>query len=483
MSLWLADPPHVLKARFHALLRPFDIAALLDVPFGDFFYWTYRVPPSRRYTTFYIEKHSGAPRRIDAPELNIKILQQKLNQVLRAVYVPKRCVHGFVPGRSVLTNAQAHAGRRHVFNIDLRDFFPSINFGRVRGMFMGKPYRLPPKVATVLANLCCFDRRLPQGAPTSPVVSNMICARMDSQILGLAYRHRCTYTRYADDMTFSTSRRPFPAEMATLNDLGQVAVGAELRGIIEGNGFRVHPEKIWLRGRDRRQEVTGLTVNVEPNVRRRYVNQIRAMLHAAGKYGLPSAQSEREQRYDHKHRAPWNDPPSFERALQGKIEYLGMVRGHACPKYLKMLDDLGRLAPHLFIIRGTPRERLLRRYRALLTSPNHQARGYQLQALFEEGARPGRAGRGGISATPDRGGICPGTPSLRGRTLAPRFPASHPTTARGSEGHVQAPYESHPRPRIQPRHGPVDEQVERHEKRAVHRHPARDEIVVPVHHS
>lgn len=387
MSLWLADPPDVLKARFRALQRPLDIAALLDVDFDDLFYWTYRTPPSRQYTSFEIRKHSGAQRRIDAPTTNIKILQQKLNQVLRAVYAPKPCVHGFVPGRSVKTNADQHKGRRYVFNIDLKDFFPSINFGRVRGMFMGKPYGLPPRVATVLAHLCCFERRLPQGAPTSPVISNMICARMDSQILGLAYEHRCTYTRYADDMTFSTSRQTFPAALAPVNKFNQVAVGADLRAIIEGNGFEIHPEKIWLRRRDERQEVTGLTVNVEPNVRRRYMNQIRAMLHAGLKHGLPAAQLEHDRRYSRKHRAPWRKPPPFEKVLQGKIEYLGMVRGQACPRYLKMLDELSRMAPNLDIRRGTPRERLFKRYDALTAASDPHARGYQLQALLNDTMR------------------------------------------------------------------------------------------------
>ena len=199
-----------LSIAFYSLRSPSDVAELLEVKYNDFLYWLYRLPANQRYTPFLIKKRSGSSRLIEAPTRSIKILQQKLNQVLQTVYRPKRCVHGFVEQCSVKTNALCHVRRRYVFNIDIKDFFPSINFGRVRGMFMAKPYNLSPKVATVLAQLCCFNGRLPQGAPTSPTVSNMICAKMDSQLQQLSASHRCTYTRYADDMTFSTSRRSSP---------------------------------------------------------------------------------------------------------------------------------------------------------------------------------------------------------------------------------------------------------------------------------
>lgn len=384
MSFQLISPPDVLRSRFLALRTPEEIANLLEVKYSDFVYWIYRTPSVRRYTAFQIRKKSGAPREIEAPSTNVKILQQKLNQVLQAVYQPKRCVHGFVPGRSVKTNALQHIGRRYLLTIDLSDFFPSINFGRVRGMFMAKPYNLPQKVATVLAHLCCFNRRLLQGAPTSPVVSNMICAQMDSQLQRLAAANRCTYTRYADDMSFSTSRRSFPTAIAVVNDLNQVEPGSALRDIINNNGFVIHPEKIWLRRQDRRQEVTGVTVNVLPNLPRRFTNQIRAMLHAWEKYGLEAAQTDFEAKHDHKHRSPWTKDPPFQHVVKGKIEYLGMIKGQESSTYLRFLDWLGRLAPDLTGGRGTPRELLLRRYDALGVSGDPHGRGYLLQDLLRD---------------------------------------------------------------------------------------------------
>lgn len=380
----LTASPEKLKEKFFALKKPEDIAELLEVSYKDFVYWIYRTPERYRYISFTIPKKHGTPRYIDAPNKNIKILQQKLNYILQIVFRPKYCVHGFTNGRSVVTNAAKHVRRRYVLNVDLKDFFPSIHFGRVRGMFMGKPYNLPSKVATFLAHLCCYKKILPQGAPTSPVISNMICAKMDSELQRLAASNHCSYTRYADDISFSTSRYSFPSALATINDLGQVEVGKELGRIITENGFQIHSEKIWLRRKDRRQEVTGIIVNERTNLPRKFTNNIRAMLHAWEKYGLKSAQKYFEEKFDKKHRAPWKKKPQFQDVLKGKIEYLGMVKGKESSTYLRFLDELGHLAPELTGGRGTPQEILLRRYEALLKSDDPHGRGYLLQTLLSD---------------------------------------------------------------------------------------------------
>ena len=379
----LTRSPDELQRLFRALQLPEDISNLLEVAHRDLNYWIYRTPESIRYSSFDVRKKSGAVRRIDAPTTNVKILQQKLNQVLQYAFGPKPSVHGFVVGKSVKSNAQQHVRKTWVFNVDLEDFFPSINFGRVRGMFMGKPYWLPQKVATVLAHLCCFQGRLAQGAPTSPVISNMICAQMDSQLQQLAKTNHSTYTRYADDMTFSTTRRKFPSGIAVLDRVNQIRPGDSLKQTIEQNGFAINRNKIWLSGRDRRQVVTGLTVNDFPNVPRKFTNQIRAMLHAWKKHGLRAAQEQWETRHYKKHRAPWHTLPRFEQVLKGKIEYLGMIRGQASPAYLKLLDQLGDLDPTLTHGRGTPLRLLLRAYDDLSTSSvDQQARGHRLENIL-----------------------------------------------------------------------------------------------------
>ena len=385
MKIELSRGPDQYKELFRALKQPEDVADLLEVSYPALNYWIYRTPEFRRYSTFYIAKKSGKLRKIDAPNTNIKILQQKLNQVLQSVYSPKPSVHGFVVGRSVKSNAQQHVGKRWVFNVDLEDFFPSINFGRVRGMFMGKPYCLPPRVATVLAHLCCFQRHLPQGGPTSPVVSNMICAQMDSQLQTLAKKNRSTYTRYVDDITFSTTSPTLPSEIVVFNRLNQLSPGVKLKETIEGNGFCINDRKVWLSGQNRRQVVTGVTVNKITNLPKRFTSQIRAMLHAWETYGLSAAEKEWRTKYFAGHYAPWRSRPSFAEVLKGKIEYLGMIKGQESWTYLRFLDDLRELDSNLVGQRGT-RLRLIRQAFEELEweSATPQTRGYSLEDIINE---------------------------------------------------------------------------------------------------
>ena len=304
MDLTLSRSSSELAELFRGLRQPRDIAALLEVPHRNLNHWIYGTEESKRYSTFYVPKKTGGLRQINAPNENIKILQQKLNTVLQSVYSPKSSTQGFIPGRSVKSNALQHTKRPWVLNLDLDNFFPTIHFGRVRGLFMAKPYDLPESVATVLAHLCCFEGRLPQGAPTSPMISNMICAKMDSQLQALARDCNSWYTRYADDITFSTRRNRFPPNLAYFDKIGQVQIGNRLREVIEQNGFSIHSNKVRLHGRHQRQEVTGVTVNDVPSLPRKYTNQVRGMLYAWRKFGLDAAQAEWEAKNAHKHRAP-----------------------------------------------------------------------------------------------------------------------------------------------------------------------------------
>lgn len=348
MSLELTASKDELREAFFALQSRQDVANLLEVSDKQLVYHLYIEFPRKKYTTFAIPKKSGGSREILAPDSALKIIQQKLNQVLQAAYEPKPSVHGFVEGRSIVSNAKVHARRRHIFNVDLKDFFPSINFGRVRGMFMAPPYNRNAIVATVLAQICCFNNHLPQGAPTSPTVSNMICARMDAQLQQLAKRHKCTYTRYADDITFSTTRRLLPSAIATIsNETGRVEVGDELASIIRSNGFEINERKVRLLGRGRRQEVTGLVTNLFPNVQRRYVRQIRAILHALKTYGLDATEDTYRKKFAPQHFGPRRQPPSFAKVIEGKIEFLGMVRGRSNPMYLRYREQLWGLIPEL----------------------------------------------------------------------------------------------------------------------------------------
>lgn len=342
----LNEAEEQLRDQFLRMRNAKELAILLDIDYERLNYHLYISDPSMRYTKFSIPKSTGGRREISAPITALKLLQRKLADILTNVYRPKSCVHGFAKERSIVTNAGRHARKRYVFNLDLKDFFPSINFGRVRGMFSAVPYSLDLGLATVLAQICCFDNQLPQGAPTSPIVSNMICAKMDSQLRRLAQRHRCMYTRYADDMTFSNSMPVFPPQLAKTLSSGQVEVGEELARIISENGFQINDSKVRMQSRNVRQEVTGLTVNKFPNITRRRVRRVRAMLHAWRRFGLEAAEQEFLARYDKKHRGPHKEPPSFKGVVKGNIEFIGMVRGkHNPTMYKSLLAQYAELDP------------------------------------------------------------------------------------------------------------------------------------------
>lgn len=349
MEQVLKASPEEIKKKFFLLETRKDLAVLLEVPYSILAYHLYCSTPSLQYRTFTIKKKSGGIREISAPTTSIKILQKKLASVLQIVYARKPCVYGFVPHRNIVDNAIAHRRKRWVLNVDLENFFPSINFGRVQGLFMGRPYERNRDVATALAKLCCFEKRLPQGAPTSPIISNMICARLDGELIRLAAGLRCTYTRYADDLTFSTTRNEFPEALAKLeisDEKPKLSLGKGLTAVISSNGFSSNPSKQRLQGSWGRQEVTGLIVNKFPNVKRRYIRQVRAMLHAWKTFGIANAEKEFREKYM-RARSEARGLPSFKQVIKGKVAFIGMVRGKDDFIYKKVSEQVRTLDPSL----------------------------------------------------------------------------------------------------------------------------------------
>jgi RNA-directed DNA polymerase len=320
-----------------------DLAKLLGVSAA---YLKVVLRKARRYRTFHIPKKTGGHREIASPTPPIRFLQRKLLAYLETLYQGRSSAHGFIKGRSIRSNAEPHAKSRFVLNIDLENFFPTIHFGRIRGMLMSKPYYLGKQAAQMIADLCCRNRVLPQGAPTSPILANMVCAQMDSQLKALAKKYHCMYTRYADDLSFSTKARSFPKALARIptDEGGQLDVGDELLQLIIASGFRVNTGKIRIATRHERQEVTGLTTNRFPNVPRRFVRQIRAMLHAWKTFGLDKAQQEFWQKYD-KRKGRLKPQPAFANVVRGKIEFVGSIRGKADPLYWRLLGQYAKLDP------------------------------------------------------------------------------------------------------------------------------------------
>jgi RNA-directed DNA polymerase len=222
------------------------------------------------YRRFLIPKRSGGQRAIWAPLPQLKAAQRwVLANVVERLPV-HGAAHGFLTGRSTITNAAQHLGSRAVLKIDLKDFFPTVTLPRVKGVFRKAGYR--EQVATLLALLCTESPReiveregktwyvalgprcLPQGAPTSPGITNALCLRLDQRLTGLAARYGWRYTRYADDLTFSLP----------VGHKGKPHLGALLglvRRVVKAEGFAVHPDKTRVSRSGGRQAVTGLVVN------------------------------------------------------------------------------------------------------------------------------------------------------------------------------------------------------------------------------
>ena len=257
-----------------------------------------------RYHEFKIPKRSGGERTIYAPDDELKRLQKNLaillqdcvDELLVAKDIDERIVHGFRRNRSILTNAQRHRNQRWIFNIDLKDFFPTINFGRIRGFLMkSRDFELTEPVATVIAQIACRNGQLPQGSPCSPVIANLIAQILDVRVLKLVRRLGCRYTRYADDLTFSTNKSKFPAELAVMTAVeeGKPHVwipGDELEEIVTSSGFEINKAKTQMMYKASRQEVTGIVANRELRPRVEYRKLVRAMVHryvTTGAFEIP----------------------------------------------------------------------------------------------------------------------------------------------------------------------------------------------------
>jgi retron-type reverse transcriptase len=285
------------------------------------------------YVQFEVPKKSGGTRVLSAPHKTLKQAQQWVLEHIVARLPAEPAAHGFLAGKSVLTNAQPHVGQAIVINLDLEGFFPNITFPRVRSVFQRAGYS--PAAATILALLCTecprrtvqYDgqpyhvalgpRGLPQGACTSPGLSNQVARRLDKRLSGLARKLGLNYTRYADDLTFSGG--------AELQDkVGYVM--ARVRHIAEDEGFAVHEKKSRVQRRNSAQSVTGLVVNDKPGVRRAEVRRIRAILHRAQREGLDFQNREKR--------------PNYRAWLEGKIAWISMSRPEVGAKLKAQLQSL-----------------------------------------------------------------------------------------------------------------------------------------------
>jgi len=302
-----------------------------------------------RYKEFKIKKKSGQDRTIHAPVKGLKAIQRTLAFILQCVFEPHKAATGFVRGRSILDNAQAHAGNRYVYNIDLKDFFPSIDQARVWKCLQLRPFDLTNEttpqrleLANIIASLCCAEMDverinenrewtavkkyvLPQGAPTSPVLSNVICQRLDYLLSAVAKRFGLRYTRYADDITFSSMHNVYREDHGFMK---------ELHRIISDQRFHIKASKTRLQKEGYRQEVTGLLVNEKVNVQKRYIKELRMWLNYWERYGYTRAAAYFSRQHGGQKEHSNGKESNMKEVIAGKLDFLQMVKGKDDNVYL-----------------------------------------------------------------------------------------------------------------------------------------------------
>lgn len=335
-----------------------DLASLLGQTWPSLSSYIYP-KIEKNYRQFVIPKKNGGERHIRAPKKILKEIQTRLKDALSEYYTPYKCVHGFIDGNSIRTNSEHHVNKVFVLNVDLENFFETITFGRVRRLLVSRSIGLPKPLATVIAHICCFDGKLPQGAPTSPLLTNMICKRMDRELTELAEENSCYYTRYADDITFSFSHGISRNNGSIVyTEDGVVHPGHRLASIINSNGFIINNKKTRLQSNRQRQVVTGLVVNEKENVKREFLKQTMAMLYAWKKFGLKDAAEEHFTLWNKKikyvellKKFPNLKESLFSKIVAGRIAFISMVRSPEDNTSKRLLYELreliGKPMPHL----------------------------------------------------------------------------------------------------------------------------------------
>lgn len=312
-----------------------QLAESMEMDLSTLRYLLFQRKVSKRshYHTFEIPKKSGGTRKISAPKPKMKSLQNwVLNHILNQIPIGDYA-HGFIKQRSILTNAQPHVGKDIVINADLKDFFPSIDFKRVKGLFQTLGYS--EQMATLFALICTQaetevaemdgvtyyiqkgNRILPQGSPASPAISNLIAYKLDKKLKGLADKLNFTYTRYADDLSFSTSSD---------NKENITKLLRFLRDIVKAEGLTLHPEKTHIMRNGGQQKVTGIVVNEKLNVERAQLRKFRALLHNIETNGWKGQK--------------WGQAKNVLYSIEGYIHFVKMVNPDKAVKYQEQLNRI-----------------------------------------------------------------------------------------------------------------------------------------------
>ena len=314
-----------------------DLAKLLETQVSELRYLSYYRSISKisHYIQYAIPKKSGGVRNISAPLPRLKYVQRAILDKLLLKVKISEYAHGFAPDRSIVSNATPHLRADLVVNMDLKDFFSTLSYKRIWGMF--RKLGFSDQIATILSLICTQpieekikiddqffyvnngERVLPQGAPSSPAITNIICRRLDQRMAGIGRKLGFTYTRYADDMTFSgpeSSRRNLQKLLW------------QTKAVIRNEDFNIHPAKTRIMSKGNRQEVTGVVVNEKAGIPRKKIRAFRALLHQIEKDG-PEGKK-------------WGESPDLLASIHGFARYIYMVDPGKGKKYLAQVDAINR---------------------------------------------------------------------------------------------------------------------------------------------
>lgn len=360
----------LIKANFAQMETKEDLVDLLNyantflyekkvrtISLKSFNYFIHPETCPTRYKTFEIAKKSGGKRIIHSPTKQLKCILRSLNFVLQCITQVHPAANGFVKDKSIVTNAQKHVGKQFVYNIDLKNFFHGFDRNTVKLGLMFSDIQLgkqKEELAFTLASLCTHPLEidgsiktvLPQGSPTSPTITNILCKRLDKRLSGLARRFGATYTRYADDITFSSDHHIYQQPQdEKLNSKGCYNnFLAELERLIHQEGLTINPKKTRLQKSGFRKDATGLVINEKVNVHRRYIKQIRMWLYYWEKYGYTKASQLFKKDYQADKGHVKDQKTTLRRVLKGKLEFLNMVKGGEDSTYITLNKRFEKLS-------------------------------------------------------------------------------------------------------------------------------------------
>ncbi|WAC28567.1 reverse transcriptase domain-containing protein [Ancylobacter sp. SL191] len=304
---------------------------------------------SIKYKSFHVPKKKGGTRQLLCPDPRLKYLQRRILLLLNQIYTPLYPVHGFVKGRGIASNALQHQRKPYLLNIDLKDYFGTISRPRVRGALVAMG--VEQSIADAICTICTISNKLPQGAPSSPTLSNIVTYKLDRSLTEFCKQHKIMYSRYADDISLSSYR--IPSALFKLGDppSGRLSIdqlSAEFLAILSQNGFSLNPEKLWLSKRRDRKLVTGLIVNKFVNIERKYIRNVRSSIFRVEKLGIDYANAEFQQRYKtHK---------NIHSVIRGRLEWISQIRGKNYEPYRRLAKRYNNLFPDKLEIEPTPVE-------------------------------------------------------------------------------------------------------------------------------